>query len=140
MYTDFTPAVLASIRAACDHVERAEVDLPPDLADAILDAADEMLGFVGNSLQEESSKAHPVARLPLPDVRGVLDALLDARAHEHPVSATDVARVLWSGEHGHGDLCRLGQRLRMMSAFGMVVRHAPGDSSRPNRWSLPVRA
>lgn len=138
MYDDPTPEVIAHIRSACDLVEETEVELSPDLAAAILGTASEMLSLVADSLQETASEMHPVARLPLPDVRGIVDALLDAGAHEHPVSATDVARALWHGEHLHGDVCRVGQRLRMMSAFGMVVRLAPPrDSSRPNRWSFP---
>lgn len=128
MYEDPTPEVLAHIRAACDHIERAAIAVPEDLLGPLLGALDEMLSFVVDCDDEL-----PVARLPLPDVQGVLDALLDARAYERPVSATDVARILWHGEHQHGDLCRVGQRLRLMAGFGLIVRYA---GSRANRWGL----
>jgi len=76
------------------------------------------------------------AGFPLPDDRELRLALFDADALETPVNASRVARVLWHGEHGHGDLVRLGQRLGMLASVGLVVRHG---SRAPYRWSLPAR-
>ena len=77
----------------------------------------------------------PIRAFAIPDADGLLDALLEAKAYEKPVSATEVARVLWHGKHGHSDLIRLGLRFGMLSSVGLVRRHK-GDSHRPNRWSL----
>ena len=137
MYEDPTPEVLAHLRRTCDHLELAAIALPEEIIERLLVTAGEMLGLV----PDPDDDCLPVVRLPLPGIQGILDALLDARAHECRVSASDVAGVIWNGEHGHSELCRLGQRLRLMSAFGMVVRHAPRvDSGRANRWSLVARA
>lgn len=86
-------------------------------------------------LERADAEDAPTRAFPIPDADGLLDALLEARAHEKPVSATEVARVLWHGEHGHSDLIRLGLRFGMLSSVGLLTRHR-GDSHRPNRWSL----
>lgn len=134
--------VLAHTRQVCEYLERnPDLALPSDLLDQMLGVLGEMLGYEADDGSSDKQEGHPAASLllPLPSVEGMMDALLDARAYERPVSATDVARALWRGEHGHSELCRVGQRLRMMAAFGMVIRH-PGDSHRGNRWSLVASA
>ena len=73
------------------------------------------------------------AAFALPDEEDLRLALFDAGGLDRPVTVSAIARVLWHGEHGHGDLIRLGRRLGMLASVGLVVRHG---ASAPYRWSL----
>lgn len=102
---------------------------------------DRTLGTMEDDLESALEVARIVdapTRLPVPEPAEISDAMLELDAHQRAVSATQIANVVWHGEQGHGDLCRLGQRLGMMSSVGLVVR-----VNRPSRnaymWALPVR-
>lgn len=75
------------------------------------------------------------ARFDVPDTNELMFAVHEAGGRYRPVSASEVAGVLWEEEHGHGDVVKLGLRLGMMASVGMVDRHR-GDGHKPNRWSV----
>ena len=74
-------------------------------------------------MQQLEDAAQRRTALPLPDVNAMQLAMFDAGALRRPVSATQVANVLWHREHGHSDVVRVGQMLGMLASVGMVVRH-----------------
>ena len=81
----------------------------------------------------------PPPRLPLPDDRPIIEAMLDVDAHKQPVRVKQIADAVWHGEQGHNDLIRLGQRLGMMSSVDLVVRAGRRGRYGAHSWGLPAK-
>lgn len=138
-------ADLSNMSAALEGAVRTAQDLPERytaLRDSVQELVMVSLDALGDALETAKMSCGVVgdlpdeaARLELPDDRELRIAMFDAGAHERPVSATEIARVLWHGEHGHGEVVRLGQMLGMLESVGLVDRHP--SNSRAARWSLP---
>jgi hypothetical protein len=116
-------------------MERDEAERLLDSVCAILDLLDEA-GFL--SPKRDRCEPDDPARFDVPDINPLMFALLEAGGKHRPVSAKEVALVIWDGEHGHGDVVKLGLRLGMMASVGLVERHLVWFGSRKaNRWTLP---